>query len=191
VLYASGLVVEVQSRRSSRVGCYSNFKVCVQPSIPHESLIGLLGTPNENTEDDWMDTDGNTLSVPTSLNDRIGDAALEYSSTNWCIDDVAEAVFSYEADLDFDYFSDCGPFAASPPYDFSSASSELVAICQGSITCLIDGLAFGLEMAHNSFEFELLPLLPSQRLRHMKGNPSLSMAIILSGTLEAAGSSVD
>jgi len=83
--------VRVKESKGLRFGCVININVCVNEES-HPDLVGLLGTPNADTTDDWMTSDGTTIDMPTSetwlkLN------GTEYCFDNHCVDDFSESMF--------------------------------------------------------------------------------------------------
>jgi len=83
--------------------CHWNFDVCLpdvhQVQFENEGL-GLLGTPNGNIWDDWMDRDGNLISVDTWGHDGHG-KMYEYCYENWCVTQE-ESLMTYHGDTEFE-----------------------------------------------------------------------------------------
>jgi len=74
--------------------CHWNLWVCL-PADEQEQFkefgVGLFGTPDGNTQNDWMDPTGQTLALP-SKNKKgkggkgtRGQAAFDYCHDNWCV----------------------------------------------------------------------------------------------------------
>jgi len=63
-----------------------------------ETSIGLLGTPDGTTLNDWMGPDGQTLIIPDV--DRV-EASFNYCLENWCVDQD-ESIMYYEEGLTYD-----------------------------------------------------------------------------------------
>jgi len=84
----SGGVSEAHLRVSGEGrSCHWNFYVCV-PSQQHklaENTVGLLGTPDGNSQNDWMDVLGNSVAIPDAESKRdLNKAAFEYCH-DWCV----------------------------------------------------------------------------------------------------------
>lgn len=60
--------------------------------------VGLLGTPDGTTQNDWMAPDGQTLMIPEA--DRV-EASFDYCLANWCVGQE-ESIMSYESGLTYD-----------------------------------------------------------------------------------------
>jgi len=54
--------------------------------------VGLLGTPNSNTRDDWMERDGTPIEMPTS-NTWLKLNGTDYCFDNHCVDQLADSMF--------------------------------------------------------------------------------------------------
>lgn len=135
---ASGCVTEFKPRFSQTFGCYlESFSLSV-PSSLAPGITGLLGTPNDDIADDWQDQNGTVLSTPDTLSNRLYEAAYNYCTTNWCITDPGASIFAYEEGKSHIDFALCDKPYVRP--DVESASPELVALCGGSVECLIDGV---------------------------------------------------
>jgi len=68
--------------------CHWNFWVCLpaeEQAIFEESTVGLFGTPDGNTQNDWMDPTGSTLEIPHGHGANKGREAFDYCHDNWCI----------------------------------------------------------------------------------------------------------
>lgn len=135
---ASGCIVGFVPRLSRTFGCYlESFSLSVPPSLA-PGITGLLGTPNDDVSDDWQDQNGTVLSAPDTASGRLYEAAYSYCTTNWCIRDPEASIFAYEAGQSHSDFALCDRPYVRP--DVESASPELVALCGGSVECLIDGV---------------------------------------------------
>jgi len=73
--------------------CHWNFFVCL-PKANKEKFkaksVGLLGSPDENSTNDWMKPDGTVIPLPTysDVNDGTrGEEAHKYCTENWCVDE--------------------------------------------------------------------------------------------------------
>ena len=135
---------------SSKNGCYLNTFVCLPESTPSlGNVVGLMGTPNNNISDDWMDSEGNNIELPSTLNERLYETAYTYCMENWCIRNAADSLFTYKESSTFIEKCDA-PYPGS--VDYESSSEELKAICGDRVACLIDGTVGGTEDAENALQ---------------------------------------
>eukprot|EP00980_Cylindrotheca_fusiformis_P020404 scaffold7427_cov162-Cylindrotheca_fusiformis.AAC.3 len=73
-----------------------------------ERIIGVLGTPNKNWRDDWMDRGGNKIDYPVPMGSGTHfEPAYNYVRDNWCIIKDSDSYFTYEPGTDFDTFDKC------------------------------------------------------------------------------------
>lgn len=75
--------------------CHWDFYICLpvsQQSQFEQYSVGLLGTPDGNTSNDWMDTDGNTLPIQ---NNHV--ESFNYCVDNWCVSQE-ESFMSFDED---------------------------------------------------------------------------------------------
>ena len=87
----SGIMVTVFVRKGT-YGCVLAAKICLPPSmLAEENIVGLMGTPNGDKSDEWMDSDGNTLARGTGLWRN----PFDYCTQNWCVRSAAESIFGY------------------------------------------------------------------------------------------------
>lgn len=64
--------------------CHWDFYICLphtQQSQFEDYSVGLLGTPDGNTSNDWMDVDGNSITVDTHGHEN----EFHYCVDNWCV----------------------------------------------------------------------------------------------------------
>ena len=62
---------------------YIDFDVQLPPRMRRQDIVGLLGSPNGNRSDDWMDREGNILPGPQSPWAALFQPAYEYCTQNW------------------------------------------------------------------------------------------------------------
>lgn len=87
----SGIMVTVFVRKGT-YGCVLAAKICLPPSmLATEKVVGLMGTPNGDKSDEWMDQYGTTLQRGTGLWKK----AYDYCTQNWCVRDASESIFGY------------------------------------------------------------------------------------------------
>lgn len=124
--------------------------LCIPDNNPDiTNVMGLLGTPNEDRSDDWMDTSGATI-ARGSMN------AFDYCTNTWCIRDEAKSLFTYEDGYDFAHYERCDDprntrhLEAEP-----EPSAEVIKICEqvgNNTACLLDGANNGIEGAEVAVE---------------------------------------
>eukprot|EP00980_Cylindrotheca_fusiformis_P024287 scaffold11714_cov153-Cylindrotheca_fusiformis.AAC.1 len=119
-----------------------------------ERIIGVLGTPNKNWRDDWMDRDGKKIDYPVPMGSGTHfEPAYNYVRDNWCIVKESESYFTYEPGTDFDFFDKCdNPYPVELEEAVENADPDLVEKCEGDIGCIIDGDALGTEAADEFLE---------------------------------------
>lgn len=107
--YYSNSVIWIQgSGPFAQFSCIMTYFICLPGQDEEQfktSSVGLLGTPNQSTKDDWMAVDGQTLVIPTT--DRIK-AAHNYCVDNWCVNNETDSVITYAEGLTFDDYK-CVP----------------------------------------------------------------------------------
>jgi len=113
-----------------------------------DSVIGLLGSPNGNPNDDWMTTDGDVLELPVDVSKYFFGPAFKYTKENWIITDENESLFNYEEGQDFTTFSDPTQ-DYDPEYEntVNNVSDDIIDICGDDLGCRIDGESLGTDAA--------------------------------------------
>ena len=97
------VVMDVTSWRNE---CH--FSVTYTLGTCRSDIVGLLGSPDGEWRNDWMDTSGNPLTIPDDLRRGSGFApTMEYTRDNWCVPNESSSNFAYEHDTDFDTFDIC------------------------------------------------------------------------------------
>eukprot|EP00980_Cylindrotheca_fusiformis_P020280 scaffold7330_cov146-Cylindrotheca_fusiformis.AAC.19 len=119
-----------------------------------ERIIGVLGTPNKNWRDEWMDRDGNKIDYPVPMGSGMNfKPAYNYVQDNWCIIKESDSYFTYEPGTDFNFFDKCdNPYPVELEEAVGHADPEIVEKCKGDIACIIDGEALGAEAADELLE---------------------------------------
>jgi len=131
----SGISFHIRKKHSSMLGCFLNVKLCLPDDITQqERIVGLLGTPNGNTEDDFMDSNGVDLGHKSILEWK---DAYDYCTQNWCIKDKADSLFV--TPIDTNYCNE--PYDETLELQVKNSPQELVDLCGGDIACLIEGTA--------------------------------------------------
>eukprot|EP00178_Gracilaria_changii_P026532 TRINITY_DN816_c0_g1_i11.p1 TRINITY_DN816_c0_g1~~TRINITY_DN816_c0_g1_i11.p1 ORF type:complete len:1211 (-),score=140.56 TRINITY_DN816_c0_g1_i11:149-3781(-) len=153
VAYPSGVESSFRLRSSGVFGCYFESLQIFLPRhvVDTGNVIGLLGSPNNNFQDDWMTRAGEVILLPNSSTGRLFEPAYNYCTRNWCIRDKSESLFTYEQGQNHSTFDRCNvPFGTA--VDFASASVELVSLCGEDDACLVDGLVGSLDDAVTSLQ---------------------------------------
>jgi len=76
-------------------GCHWNFWVCLpedQEEFYRTETVGLLGSPDGNTRNDWMDVTGEPIPIPQ--HGERSKAAFDYCRQNWCVSQ-ADSIMTY------------------------------------------------------------------------------------------------
>lgn len=95
----SGLTVALRPiTRYAYWDCYFSTYVCLDQRTPalSQGVVGLLGTPNGDDKDEWMNRNGTTLTSPTSTFERMGRPAYNYCTGTWCVETFEDSLFTYE-----------------------------------------------------------------------------------------------
>jgi hypothetical protein len=138
---ASNIALDIKVTQSSSFGCFLSVIAFIPDSyVASNSFVGMLGTPNLNSLDDWMTKDGQPITLPGS-SDILDQASYDYCVSNWCIRNAEESIFVYEAGMAFGNYSKCdAPYSG---IDFNSASEPLRSLCGIDPACLWDGIVGG------------------------------------------------
>eukprot|EP00980_Cylindrotheca_fusiformis_P013275 scaffold3374_cov141-Cylindrotheca_fusiformis.AAC.6 len=129
-----------------------------------ERIIGVLGTPNKNWRDEWMDRDGDKVEYPVPMGRGTHfEPAYNYVRDNWCIIKESDSYFTYEPGTDFDFFDKCdNPYPVELEEAVGKADPEIVKKCKGDVGCIIDGDALGTEAADEFLEDPAKDMEPVQ-----------------------------
>lgn len=113
-----------------------------------DTVIGLLGSPNGDTEDDWMQQDGTVKEIPEGASAHFFKPAFDYVKANWIITDADDSIFSNEEGESFESFSvDDEPYDPEFEEMINNADADIVAICGDDIACRVDGEVLGTDAA--------------------------------------------
>lgn len=73
-----------------------------------EEIIGVLGSPNGEWRDDWMERDGTPVALPVPLSSGTSfEPAYNYVRDNWCLAEASDSLFTYEPGTSFNSFDQC------------------------------------------------------------------------------------
>ena len=121
-----------------RLGRYINIELCLPDELKKERIIGLFGSPDAISENDWMDVAAATLPIT----DTKWEEAFNYCKGNWCIEDENQNRFHNKFTCDYEY----DPTLENLIKNLDQ-TSPLYGICGSDLECIMDGLAGGLEVA--------------------------------------------
>ena len=135
-----------------RMGYYKGCLLQTCYYIPDtDNVIGLLGTPDNDATNDWVTRDGVKQLIPEERLDRVGQAAYDFCTTNWCMRDHMESIFHYnEIDFGygFDYYNRCDLDYGETLAEFIEGVDEtIVTACEKELACMMDALEGGLDFA--------------------------------------------
>lgn len=146
-IYLNLLELDIRVRvfQHPTFGCYINVATSLFGTF--EDASGLLGTPNRVVADDWTTAEGELVPVPTTFVDRRFETAYNYCTSNWCISNESQSLFSFEGvNASFAFYSRCDEeFGAAA--DLESVPDEISELCGGNEGCIIDGIVGGVEGA--------------------------------------------
>lgn len=155
ILTKSFIRIVFRPYSSSTFGCFlESVRTFVPKSIQENGdVIGMLGTPNGNPFDDWTSKIGTPISNAGSSEGNLFETAYDYCTTNWCISEESQTIFTFENGITFDNYNFCDiPYGNSP--DFADASEELRELCGSDVACLVDGLVGDIDDARNALNVQ-------------------------------------
>lgn len=83
--------------------CHWNVFVCLprdEEDKFHDYGVGLFGSPDNNSHNDWMKPNGQVLGLPNH-DGREGQAAYDYCTDNWCVSQE-ESLMTYPHGMSYD-----------------------------------------------------------------------------------------
>jgi len=144
-------VLKVEMKLSHFGRCFFSVNVELYDCASYEnSAIGLLGSPNNNSKDDWMDQNGNVLDLPGGASNFFFKPAFDYVKKNWIINDPDDTIFAYDNCASFETLA-----VPDDEYDpeieliVSDPDPQIEAICGDDVQCLIDGGTLGTDAAED------------------------------------------
>ena len=105
--------------------------------------VGLLGSIDADTRNDWMFSDGTVIS-----DKKAGDPQTEYDycTINWCIRDPEQSLFTYEAEYGHANITRCNlPY--SPGGYSDNVPQEILDFCSCNAGCIVDTMNGNRQMA--------------------------------------------
>lgn len=82
--------------------CHWNVYICLPEAEKGnftQGGLGLLGSPNQNTQDDWMNPEGEPLEIPRE-EDRY-EAQFHYCRDNWCVSQI-DSIMAYSGNKTYE-----------------------------------------------------------------------------------------
>eukprot|EP00980_Cylindrotheca_fusiformis_P020143 scaffold7212_cov165-Cylindrotheca_fusiformis.AAC.3 len=143
--------------RSGKNKCVFNINYMLGDCRCGETLVGILGNPNGERNDDWMEEDGTPVEIPEDGSERRFGKAYNYSKT-WCVTE-GMSNFAYNEGTDFETFDGCTDEYDEEMEDIvEEASAECMYKCvqNGELDpgCLIDCETLGTEAGDEYVEIE-------------------------------------
>eukprot|EP00934_Nitzschia_sp_Nitz4_P005701 Nitzschia sp. Nitz4//scaffold405_size10492//4063//5595//NITZ4_009071-RA/size10492-processed-gene-0.6-mRNA-1//1//CDS//3329551112//5691//frame0 len=140
--------VTVQVSGSKRGTCMITAYFCLPSADASllESVVGLLGTPDCDSTNEWMTSSGEELSSSSDSS-----SAYDYCTSYHCVANEDDSLFVYEdahGGYSFSDLSSCDADFAGE-VDISDADEDIVEICGGSenTDCILDGMIMGEDVA--------------------------------------------
>ncbi|CAJ1940528.1 unnamed protein product [Cylindrotheca closterium] len=140
--------------RNWRQTCHFSVTYTLADCRPNENIVGLVGSPDNEWRNDWMQRDGTPIPIPPSLKKGAGfEPTYIYTRDNWCVDKESDSYFEYEANTDFAFFDECdNPYDPSLEQAVANADAAVIEECQGDVFCIVDSIALGPEAAEAYLE---------------------------------------
>jgi len=150
--YSSTLSIEMELRKYGG-RCYFSVDFTLSDCETYEdTVIGILGSPNGNSQDDWMTPEYEVLPLPEGgVKKFFFRPAFDYVRENWIITNEIDSLFNYDGDLVTfeEYFSPEEEYDDTVEQLLENPDPAIGAICQGNVQCLIDGEELGLDAAND------------------------------------------
>lgn len=88
--------------------CHFSIDYVLLDCTSNNDYIGLLGSPDGDKTNDWMDESNIPVTIPNGGRGRMFQPAYDYAIDNWCISNPADSYFTYPyANLDYFHYSSC------------------------------------------------------------------------------------
>lgn len=104
---STNLVLDMEVRIWSNA-CHFSVDYILMDCRPGDELVGILGSPDGNRTNDWMNEHGEPFEIPEGTDEHFFEPAYEYALENWCIDRQENSHFTYESGTQFSDFENCG-----------------------------------------------------------------------------------
>lgn len=150
----TGLQFVVKLSKSTKYGCFLSVKACLPDDYrPTEKIFGLLGSPDDDSTNEFMKADGSLYAIGASSHQE----NYNYCTQEWCIRDARKSLFAYERGESFQKFNKCGEEYSNDGVEacVSNPPDWLQEICSSEDDrCLFEGCAGGEAEAKNALETE-------------------------------------
>ncbi|CAJ1970372.1 unnamed protein product [Cylindrotheca closterium] len=161
---STNLVLDIEIRSWSNT-CHLSIDYILMDCRPDDDLIGILGSPDGNRTNDWMNEHGEPVEIPKGVDEHFFKPAYEYALEHWCIAREEDSYFTYESGKEFSDYENCGkdynPTLENIINDAKQdENNENVKICGDDIGCLIEGEILGTEAAKVYLEEPAIVSLP-------------------------------
>ncbi|CAB9507965.1 Sushi domain-containing protein 2 [Seminavis robusta] len=150
----TGLQFVVKLTTSTKYGCYFSVKACLPDEFyREETIVGLLGSPDEDPTNEFMKSDGTAYEV---ANPNKNEGNYEYCTKEWCVRDERKSLFVYGAGESFSKFNRCDlPYEGSVERCVANPPTWLLDICsECDKRCFYEGCAGGAEEAKIALDVE-------------------------------------
>lgn len=88
--------------------CHFSIDYVLLNCANNKDYIGLLGSPDGDKTNDWMDENNVPQTIPTGAGGYLFQPAYDYAINNWCIGNPSESYFTYPYEnLDFFNYTNC------------------------------------------------------------------------------------
>ena len=88
IIQSTGVSVSFRTQRSS------SYMESLTESL--ERVLGLLGSANRESRDDWIRRSGALLPAPRTSEERLFQKAYNFCTANWCVKTAADSLLTYE-----------------------------------------------------------------------------------------------
>ena len=143
----SGMIAETS------VSSACTFGSCFKIPKGDPTLIGLLGSPDEDTANDWMKPDGKIADEDITMASDDNYAQL-YCTKNWCINNRDDSMFKYnEPGWSHENFDMCN-LPSGTSFDEvkdNEVTPEILKLCRNNGDCVLDAIMEGTESVRDFF----------------------------------------
>ena len=88
--------------------CHFTIDYVLLDCANNNDYVGLLGSPDGDKANDWMDGNNTPLTVPSGSGGYMFQPAYDYAIDNWCIGNPLDSYFTYPYDnLNFFNYTNC------------------------------------------------------------------------------------
>lgn len=120
---------------------YRRCRMDICANIPNTDLtVGVLGTANGDSTDEWMTLEGEVVAPPESRANKLKKPGYDYCTGETCIRDPEDSLFVYhEAGIEFDTFQKCDlPYGSTLEQYLTDTPQWVIDICGPEVECIMD-----------------------------------------------------